>query len=30
MLVPLGRLSLAPGAQRLDPSMHMTLTSGGM
>lgn len=33
MLVPLGPLgpcSLASGAGRLDPSTHMTLTSGGM
>jgi hypothetical protein len=30
MLVPLGRCSLAAEAERLDPSTHMTLTSGGM
>ena len=30
MLVPLGRCSLAPEAERLDPSTHMIPTSNGM
>jgi hypothetical protein len=30
MLVPPGQCSLAPEAERLDPSTHVTQTSSGM
>jgi len=30
MLVPLGRFTPVPDAERLAPSMYMTMTSGGM